>query len=362
MSTYQNQFPLLTEKLYFNTAATGPMHRDLLEWRRSHDQQYFEQGSRFRETQHDFMDSVRNAVGAFFSCPKERVALVPSFSHGFNVLLDGLAPGQKVLLLKGDYPSVNWPVEDRNLKVCYAEMDAHLEDNILNAVRAERPNILAISLVQYISGIKISLDFLRALKNEFPELLMLADGTQFCGTQAFDFEKSPIDVLGASSYKWMLGGYGNGFMLFKEEAIQKIHPKTIGFNTVHWQYPKESASFVGHFQPGHQDTLSYGSLKKSIEFLKGVGMQKVSERIQVLSRKAKATFEALGLLDEAIVSREQHSSIFTINGSDSLYDHLLNNGVVCSRKGTGIRFSFHFYNTEEELDRLTAILAEYLQD
>ncbi|MEX0362300.1 MAG: aminotransferase, partial [Allomuricauda sp.] len=51
---------------------------------------------------------------------------------------------------------------------------------------------------------------------------------QFCGTQEFNFEESGIDVLGASAYKWLLAGYGNGFFLVKEEAKKRFNLNAVG--------------------------------------------------------------------------------------------------------------------------------------
>ena len=37
--------------------------------------------------------------------------------------------------------------------------------------------------------------------------------------------------------------------------------------------------------------------------------------------------------------------------NEVLYNYLQENGVVCALRGGGIRFSPHFYNTLEEIDR-----------
>ena len=36
---------------------------------------------------------------------------------------------------------------------------------------------------------------------------------------------------------------------------------------------------------------------------------------------------------------------------DKLYQHLMGHNVVCAKRGGGIRFSPHFYNTQESLER-----------
>ena len=79
------------------------------------------------------------------------------------------------------------------------------------------------------------------------------------------FEDSGLDVLGASSYKWLLAGYGNGFMLFKDRVKEFSKVETIGFNAANTNPElKNSIRFAKHFEPGHLDTLNFGTLKHSL--------------------------------------------------------------------------------------------------
>ncbi len=353
---FTKEFPVLNQYTYINTAVCGLLSESLLEWRRQHDIDFLNRGSIFRENNHEFLDDVRKTVGEFFTCNPQNVAIIPNFSYGFNILLDGLEKKQKVLLLEGDYPSVNWAVEERDFDIFYTKIDENLEENIKIAVEKYHPQVLAFSLVQFISGIKIDLDFLKQLKKDHPELLIIADGTQYCGTEAFNFETSAIDVLGGSGYKWLMAGFGNGFMLFKDEAMKKIQPKTIGFNSTKITFPKENIEFIRHFEPGHQDTLNFGSLGFSISYLNKIGIQNIQQQLENLSRKVKKAFSELDLLENDVVNRKNHSSIFTIKSDEKLFNELRKNNILCSKWAVGIRFSFHFYNTENDLDKVVKVL------
>ena len=71
---------------------------------------------------------------------------------------------------------------------------------ILNEIKKKLPDVLIFSIVQHIDGTLVDLDFIKKIKNEFPEILIIADGTQFCGTKFFDFKNSNIDILISSVY------------------------------------------------------------------------------------------------------------------------------------------------------------------
>ncbi len=357
MENIRNQFPILRQYIYANTPVFGPFYDDLLEWRQEHDLDFLLKGSGMRNRTLETLSDTRTAVATFFDAKRENVALVNNFSTALNMLLDGLDKSHKVLLLENDYPSVNWPFASRGFPISYAKIDQHLETNIREAVEKENISMLALSVVQWQNGIKIDLDFLKDLKSDHPNLFIIADGTQFLGTTNFSFENSAIDLIGASAYKWLLAGYGSGFMLFKDSVKERCDIRTIGFNAANGLIAnKENIRFARRFEPGHLACLNFGSLRFSLNFLERIGKDKIQTQNDKLSQNAKREFTELALLQDAVVFRKQHSTIFNIKGDDALFQHLTQNDVVCAQRGDGIRFGFHFYNTESDLDAIVGIL------
>lgn len=301
----------------------------------------------------DLIPETRYTVAQFFNCKIPNVALTPNFSLGINLLLDGLDKKHKVLLLEEDYPSVNWPFEQREFAVDYVKIDEHLEEEIYQKVKSGKISILALSVVQWLNGIQIDLDFLKNLKKEFPNLYIIADGTQFLGTTDFDFEASAIDVLGTSTYKWLLSGYGNGFFLFKDRAKELFSLRSAGFNSVNGDISKkEKIEFVKHLEPGHLDTFNFGSLKFSLESMKSIGIKNIEAQNRQLRKKAMQELGNLGLLQEFVLQRKNHGNILNISGDEKCFQDLTNNNIICAQRGNGIRLSFHFYNNENDIDTL----------
>lgn len=361
MQKYNEGFPILDKFVYANTASAGLINRNTIEWRRQHDREFLEGASNMRMNSAKTISETRSVVGAFFGCAYENVALVQNFSLGLNILLEGIDQGKKVLLLENDYPSLNWSFENRGFPISYCKIDENLEGNIRTKIKSGDISILALSLIQWINGIKIDLDFLKELKKEHPEVLIIADGTQFCGTQKFNFDESGLDVLGASSYKWLLSGYGNGLMLFRDNVKNMSLVETIGFNAAGVDLTKKNnIRFAKHFEPGHLDTLSFGTLKHSLNLLSEFGQENITQQLKSLSVKAKKEFSAMGLLEDGVVSRKDHSTIFNIKGDDAMFEHLIYNKIICSQRGGGIRFSFHYYNTLADIDFIVRSIKEKL--
>ncbi len=358
MEEIRKHFPALESCIYLNTASNGVIPKPVIEWRRQHDLDLMNHASVFRDKHKLHMEQIRGTVSRFFDASTDETALLPNISFGINTVLEGLPKGQKILLLKNDYPSINWPVETRDFDVCYAVIDENLEKNIEEAVAKHKPDVFMFSIVQWLTGIKIDFEFLKQLKSYHPNLLLIADGTQYLGTEHFSFADNAIDVLGASAYKWLTAGYGNGFVMVKKSVRERIFPKTIGFNSAErFESLAAETAFMKHFEPGHQDTLNYGSLEQAMWFQEKQGKENLYRRIASLSAKAKERFTEMGLLKKDTLLREKHSSIYNLKGDEALFEKLRENDIICSPRGGGIRVSFHYYNTDEELDRLVGILS-----
>ncbi|WP_417885897.1 aminotransferase class V-fold PLP-dependent enzyme [Zunongwangia sp.] len=359
MSNLRKGFPVLERYTYLNTAASGLLNEKVLEFRQEHDLDFLISGSVFKENHGKLLAGVREEVGSFFNCAANRVGLVPNFSYGFNTLLESLEKPKKVLLLKNDYPSINWPVQSRDFDIYYAEINENLEENIVEVLKKEQPHFFAFSIVQYINGIKLSTAFITQLKKDFPEVIFIADGTQYLGTEAFNFDESGIDLVIASTYKWLNAGFGNGFILFNKNVEGKIAPKHLGFNSLQGKYKAQEGNFLGKFEPGHQDTLNFGSLGEALKLNKQIAISTIEAQINLLKKKAKEVFAEMNLLEESVLKRGEHSSIFNIKGDDKLYQYLREKDIIVSQRGEGLRVSFHYFNTEEELEVLVNALKSY---
>jgi len=356
MDNLRNGFPVLEQYTYLNTAASGLLSEKVWEFRQDHDMDFFLKGSLLKENMGEMLTGVRESVARFFHCAPNRVALIPNFSYGFNSVLESIDESKKVLLLENDYPSINWPVESRDFEVFYAEMNENLETNILEKIEKEKPHFFAFSIVQYINGVKLSIDFLKGLKEKFPDLILIADGTQYFGTENFDFDSSGIDIAIGSAYKWMNAGYGNGFMLFNESVQAKLSPKHLGFGSLQGKYKAHEGNFIGKFEPGHYDTLNFGSLQAAIELMEKTGITNIENKINELKKIARDRFASANLLNSWTVKRNDYSSIFNIKGDKKLFEKLRSEGVIASQRGDGIRISLHYFNSEKDLEHLFSVL------
>jgi selenocysteine lyase/cysteine desulfurase len=349
-------FPILKEYTYLNTANSGILSTNLAEWRTKHDQAFITGGSIFRMENLPMINDLRNNISKLFGSKTENTYLVQNFSVGFNTLLAGLAKNHRFLLLEEEYPSVSYPVISMGFNYHSITINEKLEENIINAIDKFKPTIFAFSMVQYISGLRMDDDFLQKLKNTYPDLLLIGDGTQFLGTVNFNFEKSGLDALMGSGYKWLLGGYGNGYAFLSDQLKDAIYSKNklAELPTAPFLKGKDHLSMC--FEPGHLDTLNFGTLNESLNYLGAIGFDSIEKTSQALSNKARLELNSRGIIPDWTLARKYQSTIMSMPLDQKTVEKLAAAKILCSPRGTGTRISFHYYNTEEDLNQLLQVL------
>ena len=337
------KFPALENKIYLDTARSGLMFSELLSWRNKHEIDFLNRGSQFTLNHESLLDQTKLEINKFLGSIDLTTFLIQNFSIGLSLLLKAIKSDKTILMIKDDYSSILNQVVSSGIKYNFSNNTFDLETQILKGINKYNPEILIFSIVQHIDGTLIDLDFIKQIKKDYPNILIIADGTQFCGTKYFNFKNSSIDVLISSGYKWMLGGYGNGFISFNKGFLNSY-------------FKLEKKNFLNLFEPGHHDTLSFGSLLFSLKKISNYGIDKIEKKINLLSIYALDKLKTKKLLDTKILKRNNHSNIFNIKGDEILYKHLLDNNVICSQRGNGIRISINFYNTKSEIDYFLSLV------
>ncbi len=350
-----DQYPIISRYTYLNTASHGLISKRLLAHRRMLDKRMHLEASLFTATRAQCIASVRTTVAHFIHADSLLTAVLPNLSIGYNLLMNELPVNSRFLLLENDYPSVHGTLNNKEFTRYYVPINEQVESHILEACKLHKPDFFCFSLVHYITGIMISLDFIRDLKVQFPDMVIIADLTQYVGVEEFRFRESGIDIILASCYKWLHAGEGNGFIAFKPKAIaqlisakSKIELTDIKDDLV--------TDFMAIFEPGHQDMIAFSTLQEAIKQAQELGWPFIETRTKSIGLLAKSAFTTRNLLDPAVVHRAQHSTIFNIKGDAALYKKLLDQNIITSLRGEGIRISFSYFNTKTDLDTLLAVL------
>lgn len=336
------KFPLLTKNTYLNTAYVGPMSKALSEFRCQHEAAYLLKGGDYKVDAYAGLEDTHRVLANFFGASAANTFVVPNFSIGIRHALSLLPKNLNVLLLEEEYPSLRIAFEEGDFVIHKIPLKADVELQIEKRLAEGGIDILALSIVQYASGILIDIDFLNGLKNQYPDLILIGDGTQFLGAHVFHFDSSPFDLIAASGYKWLLAGFGNGVLMVSEFYLDRIQRKALTlFNRV----------FNGHF-----NILATASLRFAIEAFESQNFNLLMQSKAMLAQKAKQLLYEHGWISPWVMERKQHGSIFILEGEESLYKKLIDHKIQCVPRGKGVRVSFHYYNSEQDIHRLIEVL------
>ena len=203
---------------------------------------------------------------------------------------------------------------------------------------------------------KINLGFIQKLKEEYPQLLIIGDATQYLGTKPFDFLKSGFDAVGGSGYKWLMAGFGNGYMMISDQLKSKLYAEAQQGERPQEAMWSSKSILDTFFEPDHQDTLSHGTLFQSVQFLKEIGLENVAKHLEELREYAYQKLGERSLLLQEIENRTVKSSLINVQLDPKHYDVLMAEGIKCFPRGTGIRIGLHLYNTKEDIDKMIEVI------
>lgn len=347
------RFPLLDKYTYLNTAHSGLLSQELVDQRRAWDRAWMHEGSIRVNAIYDEMDSVRDTVRPFLGAEHAQLALVPSLSYGLNALLENASFDHDVFIIKDDYPSFTWPFITRGFAhETQIDMSAWDLDQLVDYIKRKSPRAFAFSAVQYLTGREVHRHWLEAIKKEFPELLIIMDGTQFIGTGPFSMESAGVDLLIGSGYKWIGAGFHNAYVAISPRMAERLHPPTRGYNSVKQHDWVDEVTVQQALEPGHQSALAFKSLQYGIQQLEEIGLDKIENHIDSLRSVISGRIQAMGgFMDPETFATQ------TLTGIESEVNACIAEGILCSYR-QGIRISYHHYNTEEHIHRFFDVLTD----
>ncbi|RRO25293.1 aminotransferase class V-fold PLP-dependent enzyme [Flavobacteriaceae bacterium 14752] len=349
-------FPQTQNSTYLNTAACGLLSKNVLEQKQKDNEAFYHQGSDFLKAEDEIIDRTKGLIASIFNVNRDKVAITPNFSLAFNAVLEAINKSASFLYLEEDYPSIHLPLKRRSFDCKSISISSKIEDDIYKHIAKYKPHFFAVSKVQYLSGLHLETDFFKNLKQDFPNLKILVDGTQYLGVEAFDFKNSGIDLMISSGYKWLNAGLGNCIAMLSEAMLDELDPKQIGANSL-IDKTKEASKSMGFLEPGHYDLIAIKSLETALNLhYNQIGIENIENHLGQISRQAFEIFKDHKLLDEVVSERSQHSTIFNLNISQNRLQDFEKANISLSKRGKGLRISFHYYNELEDLNRLLKVV------
>jgi selenocysteine lyase/cysteine desulfurase len=360
----RKRFPVTENSTYLNSAAAGPLSFATHAAATRYYEQMRDDGDTHWDEWLEKREEVRRKVAAFINAEPEEIALTTNTSSGMNVIIDALETHGEVISCDLEFPVTTLPWMNRRIPV-------HLVKSSEGAVRREdireamnvRTGVICLSHVQYSSGFRFDLEALGEIKGGHA---LVVNAAQSAGAFEIDVKRMKIDALCATGHKWLLAGYGSGFVYLSRELLERSKPRALGWLSVEDPYADRNAEIhlrhdaAARAELGCPHFAGMFALGASLDLIAEVGMRNIEQRVLSLNRTLTARLAEAGwqvlspLADEAMRSAE--TLVFAADPA-GLVAHLAEKEIIVTKKPRGMRVATHFFNHQDDISHLVESLA-----
>lgn len=346
-------------------------------------------GNCARGTHEEALDAARTVYDArvrlasLFGCPRvDHVAFTANSTEALNMAINGLIdPGDHVISTDLEHNSVLRPLyrleAEHGAELSFVPADKLGNVDYADFERLMKPNTRAVVCTNASNLTGTVLDIERIAKTAHSHgALVIVDASQAAGCWPIDMKKMGIDVLCFTGHKGLMGPQGTGGICVKEGI--EIRPFKVGGSGVQSYSRTHPAEYPTRLEAGTLNGHGIAGLGAAAKFISETGVENIhaKERSLMLRfyegvkniegvtvygdfTKDKTAIVALNIRDyesgEVSYELSQGYGIATRPGAHCA--PRMHKALGTAEVGA-VRFSFSFYNTEEEIDEAVRAVAE----
>lgn len=368
--TYRDEFPVTERYLYMNHAAVSPLSTRVERAIEEVSKGLRESGNLFGDELFERCEDIRASLGRMLSVSHDEIAFTRNTTHGVLTAAMGIRwrEGDNVVMPSIEFPANAYPwmgLSRFGVDVKLVEPErGRVTPGMLADACDERTRLVTASLVQFSNGYRIDAGELGSFCRG-RDILLHIDAIQALGMIDVDLSKSGIDFLSAGGHKWLLSVPGAGLFFIRRERIADVEIWNPGWTGVvdPWNFLDYDPTYredARRYEEGSLNFHGIYALGASVDRFLEIGMEAVEERILHLTNLLQERLEERGCKVTSPRDPGERSGIICFEHSrrdtEELFLSLSDKGAVVSMREGSIRVSPHFYNTEEEIERLCELL------
>lgn len=373
----REQFPVTREWTWFNTATYGPLPVCNVET-----QTAFLQGTSLgRMTSGvghwwEGAQGVREKIGRLINCDPDDIALLKSTGEGLSLVAIGLdwRPGDEVVTYELEFPSgvYPWLALERLGVVTKFVPDAgrfRFDAEDVERLLGPRTRVVSLSLVNFNHGFRAPIEAIAKICRQ-RGVWLLVDAVQASGCLTVDVAKLDADLVAAHGYKSLCSGYGIAYCYVSPRLRDAIAVPESGWKSIEdvtnitrqTDYDLVYAHAARRYESGVQNLSGMYGLGASVGLFLEVGPRAINDRVLELSGAVAERIEEKGY--HVVSSRRPGevsgivSAIHPRRDPNDIAAALAEARVASAVREGRLRISSHFFNNEEDVERLVAALPE----
>ncbi|MBV8856757.1 MAG: aminotransferase class V-fold PLP-dependent enzyme [Acidobacteria bacterium] len=359
------EFPVTETYAYLNSAGAGPVSRRTSEVAAQFYRETLESGDRLWEHWLARRERARADVARLINAEPEEIAFTTNTSSGMNLVVDALEGAGRVVSCELEFPVTTIPWLHRGARVRMVEARGGVVrvEDVLGAAGDER-SIICLSHVQYSNGLRTPIEEVGERKGSH---LFVVNAAQSAGVFPIDVKRMKIDALCSTGHKWMLAGYGSGFVYLSRELLGKTRPRAVSWLSVEDPFAMRNDSYklrpdaAARAETGCPHFAGIFALGEAARRLLELGVENAERRALALNRNMTESLRAAGwevlspLADERLRSAE---TLVRAADPARTVKHLARQRVAVTIKPEGFRAATHYFNDASDIARLVSALDE----
>jgi len=373
---FRAEFPILERTTYMISNSLGAMPRGVYDSVRSYCDSWAQRGLRaWEETWWMMAREVGDTIGGLMNAEPGSVSVhlnVTSCQQVVASCFDFSGPRNKVVYSDMNFPSIMYFWEgqrSRGARVHMVRTDdgVHVPTERMVDAIDEETLLVPISHVvfrsSYIKDVKAIVEKAHSVGAH-----VVLDCFQSLGNVPVDVQALNVDFAVGGVLKWLCGGAGTSYLYVRPDLARKLEPKFTGWFANEDPFAFEiGATKYGEppfrFMQGTTNVPGFYTAMPGLRIIHEAGIQRIREKSKRMTARLIALADERGWQVNAPRDPEQRGGTVAIdmpNSRDVCRELLRRDVLVDYRPKAGVRFSPHFYNTMEEIDRAIVTVDEIL--
>jgi selenocysteine lyase/cysteine desulfurase len=324
--------------------------------------------------------NIKAEFAALINAKESEISYVPNTSTGENLVVNGLDLDYKsdnvvtdALHFEGAILHLQALQQSRGLDLrMVMPRDWRIEIKDLERVVDKKTKLIEISLVAMDNGFQHDLKAVCDLAHAHGAYVY-ADIVQAVGNTPIDVRASDVDFCACSSFKWLMGDFGLGFLFVKESLLDRIiHRSQYGYyeaasidshflpgdppNGAAYTFELENNA-TGHFEAGTPAIGIAHVLAQSLPYIRRLGVENIYAHRQPFLKRLHQEMPRLGF--DPITPPESTSALisFAVKDYRSVQQRLQNANVNARVSQRYIRISPSVFNDLSDIENLLQALS-----